>query len=321
MAAQHHYVSKFHLREFCDPDSLTTPDPWVWLGLIQGGTVKRRSPKNVGTARLMFDGPGGLADRDSSIEIFLANEVEGPAARAIKRMGNSPINELPPELMRYLSWAASRSRPIQLEFIDWGNRFNEILAVPVAESPPDWLQKALSLDRPSRMVHLRTGECATVSGEDAMKLFDDGWFPDPLEQANFLEIAHCQALYFQHRWFPRLNWFTLRPPASEFFIIGDRPVGWGVPNAINAPPSCLRDPDAFVIAPVTRSLALVGRNSSEPWSITPAQVNGLLALWSHEWIAGPTEEIVQIALKARITWLASAGKNSNVSESNVKADE
>ena len=24
--AAHHYVSKFHLREFCDPDSLHTPD-------------------------------------------------------------------------------------------------------------------------------------------------------------------------------------------------------------------------------------------------------------------------------------------------------
>ena len=46
--------------------------------------------------------------------------------------------------------------------------------------------------------------------------------PDTAESSNFLEVVHIQAYYFQVRWFPRLRWFTLRPPAGQFFIIGDR---------------------------------------------------------------------------------------------------
>ncbi len=84
LAAQHHYVSKFHLMQFTDPDSLAMKDPWVWQGFLPDGPVKRRAPKNVGTANLMFDGPGGLADRDATLESFLADEVEGPAAEAMR---------------------------------------------------------------------------------------------------------------------------------------------------------------------------------------------------------------------------------------------
>jgi hypothetical protein len=77
------------------------------------------------------------------------------------------------------------------------------------------------------------------------KLLDAGWIPNPRDRANFLEGVHIQASYFQVRRFPRLRWFTLKPPPGEFFIIGDRPVGWGTPDCLNAPPCCLRDPSAF----------------------------------------------------------------------------
>src|SRR5947209_20426513 len=86
MGAQHHYVSKFHLRQFLDPDSLSQTDPWLWQGFVPDGAIKRRAPKNVGTKSLMFDGPGGLADRESTLESFLANEVEGPAADAMREI-------------------------------------------------------------------------------------------------------------------------------------------------------------------------------------------------------------------------------------------
>jgi hypothetical protein len=135
--------------------------------------------------------------------------------------------------------------------------------------------------------------------EDISSLLDVGWIPDPHDRSNFLEGAHIQAYYFQVRWFPRLSWFTLRPPSGEFFIIGDRPVGWGVPDCLNAPPSCLRDPAAFLIAPLSRSLTLVGRNKPDAWRVTPSQVNAILAAWSHDWIAGPTAAVVENALRDR----------------------
>src|SRR3989442_2274258 len=106
MSAQH-YVSKFHLGQFCDPESLNTRDPWLWLGTIGDGAVKRRSPKNVGTVPDLFDGPGGFAESEATIERFLANEVEGPAGRALRvlnQLGHE-VPQLPRELLRYLACA------------------------------------------------------------------------------------------------------------------------------------------------------------------------------------------------------------------------
>src|SRR5437899_7711641 len=99
--AAHHYVSKFHLRQFCDPASLTTPDPWLWIGDIENSTVKRRSPKNTGTITDLYDGPGALADPAKTIEDFLEHEVETPAANALRTFVASDYNitTLPPPLM------------------------------------------------------------------------------------------------------------------------------------------------------------------------------------------------------------------------------
>ena len=126
-----------------------------------------------------------------------------------------------------------------------------------------------------------------------------GWIPDSTEQSNFSEGVHIRTYYFQLRWFPRLRWFTLRPPEGQFFVIGDRPVGWGVPEYLDAPPCCLRDEAAFLVAPLSHSLALVGRNDSTPWEVTPSKVNALLATWSLDWIAGPTPDVVAAALRNR----------------------
>jgi hypothetical protein len=104
LSAQHHYVSKFHLCQFLDPHSVAEKDPWLWQGFIPDGPVKRRSPKNVGTQRLMFNGPGGLADRDSTLESYLAHEIEGPAADAMRCVCERPPGSglgLPPALTRY----------------------------------------------------------------------------------------------------------------------------------------------------------------------------------------------------------------------------
>ena len=54
----------------------------------------------------------------------------------------------------------------------------------------------------------------------------------------------------------------------------------------------------FSLLPFSRSLALVGRNDSAPWEVTPSQVNALLAAWAHDWVAGPSEDVVADALGA-----------------------
>jgi hypothetical protein len=167
----------------------------------------------------------------------------------------------------------------------------------MAEPPPPALAALPSRHRPIRLIHPARGEQREVPSQDADELLDDGWIPDTAEQSNFLEGVHIQAYYFQVRWFPRLRWFTLRPTQRQYFVIGDRPVGWGVPECLDAPPCCLRDEAAFLVAPLSHSLVLAGRNESTPWEVTPSQVNALLAAWAHEWIAGPKEDVVADVLR------------------------
>lgn len=228
--------------------------------------------------------------------------MEEPASRVLRKLrnrGGFDLKELPRELLRYLAWAASRSLPMQRLHLRWSIRFGSLLDNPLVESPPEGLGDVVDRTRPIRLVHPTLGETTVVAGQDLNLLLDVGWIPDPREQSNFLEGVHIQAYYFQVRWFPRLRWFTLRPPSGEYFIIGDRPVGWGVPDCLDAPPCCLRDPSAFLIAPLSRSLAVVGRNDSSAWAVTPAEVNAILAAWSYDWIAGPTADVVANALRNR----------------------
>jgi hypothetical protein len=183
--------------------------------------------------------------------------------------------------------------------IEWCGQLGQSINDETLEPPPPGLNEASVLDRPVALVEQGSGRRIISEGDQTERLLDDGWIPDLTDRDNFLEGAHIQAYYFQVRWFPRLKWFTLRPPAGEFFVIGDRPVGWGLPDCLDAPPSCLRDPSAFLIAPISSGLALVGKNRLESWSVTPRQVNSILATWSQEWIAGSTKQVVLAALHDR----------------------
>jgi hypothetical protein len=201
--------------------------------------------------------------------------------------------------MRYLAWAASRALPMQRLEQDWARRFPELVGGPAVEPPPDGLTQTHERHRRVRFIHPIHGQRVLSEDDNPDHLLDAGWIPDPTERSNFLEGVHLQAHYFQVRWFPRLHWFTLRPPTGQYFVIGDRPVGWGVPDSLDAPPCCLRDPSAFLIAPLSQSLALVGRNDDNLWSVTPQQINAILAAWSHDWVAGPTFDCVVDAIRDR----------------------
>src|SRR6267143_1904306 len=145
--------------------------------------------KNVGSAPDLFAGPGGLSDSTTTIETFLANEVEGPAApllRALCAAAAPPRGNLPPEVMRYLAWAASRSLVMQRLETKWAARFEALLNFPPVEPPPDGLMAAPTRRRPVRLMHPTLGERLVSEAEDASSLLDFGWVPDLTERANFL---------------------------------------------------------------------------------------------------------------------------------------
>lgn len=309
VSARHHYVSLFHLRQFVDPASESEQTPWVWHGSIPDGPVKRRSPKRVGTGRAAFDGPGGLRDRTRTIESFLSHEVESPAAAALREMCARPSGsggDLPAELSRYLAWAAARSEPMRTLEAQWAASVNPD-SENYVEPAPEWIAENAIVPRAIRLKHPTEGARVLPpehNAEDVRVLMRDGWFPDPEDRDNFLEMVHIQAWYFQRRFFPRLKWHTLHAPPGQQFVIGDRAVGWAADGMIDAPPSALRHPTAYVLAPLSRDLVLVGRHTTDRWYVTPAQINQIVAAWSHEWIVGPSETVVEEALIHRKVTLA-----------------
>lgn len=106
MATRDHYVSRFFLSGFTDLSTPSGADPWLWVGRIPERDIRRRAPKNVAWSRGLFQGSGGLADREQRLEDFLAQQVEGPAAQALRRFVSASlgtVKEVPAELTRYLS--------------------------------------------------------------------------------------------------------------------------------------------------------------------------------------------------------------------------
>ena len=169
----------------------------------------------------------------------------------------------------------------------------------IVEPPPEGLLKENELKRDVAMRHPTLGCRVFPAGSELEKATANGWFPDMSDRTNFLEGVHIQAYYFQARFFPRFKWSTLRAPDGEFFLIADRAVGWAADGYIDAPPSCLRDPSAYVLAPLSRNLVLVGKHTTERWQVTPGRINAVIACWAHEWIAGPKQATVEAALEAR----------------------
>jgi hypothetical protein len=111
----------------------------VWLGDLATGAVKRRSPKKFATAPDLFAGPGGLTEKGEIIETYLA-KIESRAAPILRTLCASTTwdgGNLPPELMRYLAWAASRSVVMQRLELTWAARSSDL--GPSVEPPPQGL--------------------------------------------------------------------------------------------------------------------------------------------------------------------------------------
>ncbi len=299
MSKRQHYVSQFHLRAFADPESVKSPDPWLWVGNLNQQSVKRRSPVNFGWAREIFDFPGA----SENLEEFLSQEVEGPAAAALRDFfcaEPGSTSELPPEIMRYLAWAAARSLPMRTLYENWINETSKDEELKIVEPPPSGIEKIRWVDRKVNMTHPELGSRNDVGSDEFVSLRKLGW-ELRLGKDDFLEIIRLQTWYFQVRFFPRLKWLLLRAPAGAYFIIGDRPIVWGIQDFLDSPPSVLRSRGARLIAPLTHSLALLAHHEqdSPPVTVFPSDINRLTIAGSHEWVAGPTELSVKEAMESR----------------------
>lgn len=265
---------------------------------------KRRAPKNIGWVRDLFAGPGGLADRQARLEEYIAQQVEGPAARALRTFCDVPIGqvkEIPPELSRYLAWLAARSITMRTLYETWISQLEPLETTLFAEDPPPALMSATPApDRTHTMEHPELGCRAHVTPEEIESLRAAGW-QLRLSGMDFLEMVHIQAYYFQARFFPRLSWKVLHAPDGMWFVTSDRPVVWGVDGNWEVPPSALRHERAELVVPISRSRALYAANPSYGplESVSPGDINHVMALAAHQWVAGPAKSVVEQSVQSR----------------------
>lgn len=300
MATQAHTVPRFYLRGFVDPASESTPniDPFVWVGSLTTGEIKRRTPSNISIVPGLYDGPGGLNEPNDLLESHLG-KIESSAAFAIRRLASTQSGEgatVPAEVWRFLAWQAART-PGWMELEDgWVNEWPPGLLDDIVEPPPEEFLSTADRARPSCLEDPETGTRLEVVGAAEFEAYRKRGWKWVLRRDDHLEMLHLQAWYFQVRHFPRLSWSRLDAPTGEWFITSDRGVAWLADGYADTPPAALRHPTAQIVAPLTRTLALVGRHERSRLDVTPRQVNRFVAFAASNWVAGPTSDTVERAL-------------------------
>lgn len=311
MSIRAHTVPKFYLAGFVAPESEEDRDPFLWIGSLMTGEIKRRSPKNISIARGLYDGRGGFVQAGATIEAHLA-KIEADASVAIRRFVATRMGEsspIPAEIMRFLAWQAART-PGWMELEQrWVNDLPVELANGTVEPPPEGFEKIQNRMRPMCLEDPKTGTRRQVSTEDEFNEYRRQGWKWILRRDDHLEMLHLQAWYFQVRHFPRLSWVRLQPPGNELFITSDRGIAWVADGSPDTPPAALRHPTAQVVAPLTRTVALVGRHGAGPLRVTPREVNQFVAFAASGWIAGPTSDVVRRALADRCMVRAQAKTN------------
>jgi hypothetical protein len=300
MAIRAHTVPKFYLGGFVSSEPHDGSDPFVWLGSLATGEVKRRAPKNISTVRGFYDGPGGLADTSQTMEAHLSG-VEAEAASAIRAYVASPHGEgmnPPPAIWRFLAWQAART-PGWMETLQRAvDSSHPDDIVDVVEPPPEGFAEMADRPRSHWIEHRNTRERRLIDSSELDGLRRQGW-RWVLSKDDCLEMMHLQAWYFQVRHFPRLNWIRLEPPLGEHFITSDRAVTWHADGILDPSPAALRHPSAELVAPLTSRVLLLGRNHTARGEIPSRDVNRLIACTASNWIAGPTRSVVEVAISDR----------------------
>ncbi len=293
MATRAHTVSRFYLKGFVDPESegKAKVEPWVWIGDLHTGNINRQSPKNISVVRGMYDGPGGLADRNATIE-DLMSKIESAAARAIRVLPTTkctPGLEISPAIWRFLAWQAARTPGyLQLEAAwlqDWVPEPGDISGKDDHDN-----------DRPLHLKHRATGATREVKDLAEFETALRGDWHWDLTHADKLEMIHLQAWYFQAKHFPAFIWRRLDAPDGDRFITSDRGLTWLADGYVATPPSALGHLSSQIVAPLTSRIALVGTHRPGPIGVRARELNRFVACTASTWIAGPTRNAVKQAL-------------------------
>jgi hypothetical protein len=202
--------------------------------------------------------------------------------------------------MRYRAWLATRSLAMKTLYESWIRDLAPVGTIELVEEQTPLPESTISAPPRTHTMEHPEHSTRAVSGEEIEALRQAGW-QWRFRREDFLEMVHLQQWDFQTKFFPRLSWKVLDAPQDTCFVTCDRPVVWGVDGLWEVPPSALRHRRAELIVPLSRSRALFGFNPQHDrlGPISPHDVNRVMGLAAHAWVAGPGEEAVERALRSR----------------------
>jgi hypothetical protein len=293
MGTRAHTVPRFYLDFFADPETAPSQRAALWVCDLASGKIKRRAAKNLSIHRGVYDGPGGLTPGRGTIEQHLSR-IESDAANAIRdwvALPQGSRSDPPVEITRFVAWLAARTLPMREMYERW---FGAVLPSVVSELT------ALPEARDTRFtMEDSSGNSVEATLAQVVALRSGGW-RIRLSDDQFQQILHLQAWAFQTKHFAKMSWGLMDAPAGHSFITSARPVVWTT-DALGglAPPGDLGEESAVVVAPLTRTVALVGHNTSGSRfrALPVREVNRYIARLAGSWIAGPTRDAVACAFR------------------------
>jgi hypothetical protein len=88
VSKRHHAVPRFYLKRFADAAGL------LWLHDVHGVTVARAQPHDALVETRLYAPETGADPHDDSLEVFLAERVDGPAAQPIDKLSRGePLSD------------------------------------------------------------------------------------------------------------------------------------------------------------------------------------------------------------------------------------
>jgi len=225
--AEHHYVPQFYLRQFLDPASVGTPDPWVWVGDLEPGEVSRRAPRNLANRAGYYSIPGGTTVAETEAVERLFQQMETAAAPIVRKL-NGGVDTLTPQewsdLLYFAAFLAVRTPSVRDNFEHFFSDVAEMMLGMSAMHPAhfaDTWQKA-NPERtytPQELEQIRQD----LLKKDAFKI--------RARPILSLVAAFDGAKDTIYPVFMQMPWVILRPSiANSFFLTSDTPVGWVDPT-------------------------------------------------------------------------------------------
>ncbi len=257
MGQKQHFIPRFYLSAFVDPETPSGHEPYVWIADLKNRSVSKKAPRSIARENNFYEPSKAAGFRP---EEFL-HHFESKAAPLLRRVdaGHSLSDDQERfDLTIYVALQLTRTRHFREQLPKWA----DATALKVAKAAFDRLGKeaqdklgfswAEISERPPRLVVTRDFEIG-ISMKLALERVAPVLFP--------------------------ANWTFVRAPAVAAFLTTEQPVSLLTSDARPCPfngADGLLNADltvAFVVSP--RTLLLVHTDQAEvPATLTSGQVEG-----------------------------------------------